>query len=128
MTVDHQGEKRGCPWWRSFIFAWRGTCVLLACQRNARVHLLATAGVIAAGFWFQVSRMEWAVLVVAMAMVWMAEGLNSAVEKLADAVHPADHPLVGVAKDMAAGAVLITAVASVVLGLLVFGPYLARWI
>ena len=98
--------------------------MLVSCQRHARFHLAATLAVTGAGFWFHVSRLDWAILVVAMTLVWTAEAFNTAIEKLADAVHPENHPLVGLAKDVAAGAVLIASVASLLLGLLVFMPYL----
>lgn len=109
---------------RSFSHAFRGIGVLLARQHNARVHLAATLLVVALAAWLRVSRGEWALLVAAMGLVWMAEALNRAVEELADAVHPGQHPGVGRAKDVAAAGVLLAAVAAAVIGGLILIPRL----
>ena len=108
----------------SFRHAIRGLGFLLRDQHNARIHLAASLGVVALGLVLGVSRADWGLLVLAMALVWLAEGLNSALEHLADALHPDQHPLVGKAKDVAAGAVLVVALAAAIVGLLVFLPYL----
>ena len=92
-------------------------------QHNAWVHACATIGVVAAGFFFGVSGPEWCWLVLAIMAVWTAEALNTAVEFLADVASPDFHPLVKHSKDVAAGAVLISAVGSVVIGALVLGPH-----
>jgi diacylglycerol kinase len=68
--------------------------------------------------------MEWCMIVLACAAVWTAEAMNTAFEYLADATTKEFHPVIGHAKDVAAGAVLITAIAAVVIGVLVFGPYI----
>ncbi len=96
---------------------------MLGSQHNAWVHLVATGLVCAVAFWLRLGSAEWCWLILAMAGVWTAEGLNTAIELLADAVSPEQHPLIGKAKDVAAGAVLIAAAGSVLIGLLVFGPH-----
>lgn len=108
---------------KSFRYAFSGLWVLLKTQHNAWIHVVATLLAIGAGFFFGIRQEEWCFLVIAIGGVWMAEAFNTALEFLADAVHPEKHPLVGQAKDAAAGAVLIAAIASVVIGLLIFGPY-----
>jgi diacylglycerol kinase (ATP) len=90
------------------------------------VHAAATVVVVTAGLLFDVSRSEWALLVLAMVAVWSAEALNTAVEALGDAVSPDYHPDIARAKDVAAGGVLIAAVGAVVIGGLVFVPRLLR--
>lgn len=107
---------------RSLRYAFRGIRCILRTQHNAWLHALATAGVVVAGVGFQVSAMEWCLLVLAMTAVWTAEGINTAMELLSDAVSPQDHPLVGKAKDAAAGAVLLSAIGAAVIGVIVFGP------
>jgi len=97
---------------------------MLKTQRHARLHACATVAVGAAGFVFGLSFLEWAGVVLAIMAVWMAEALNTALEFLADVVSPEFHPLIRHAKDVAAAAVLISAVGAVVVGLLVFGPRL----
>ena len=92
-------------------------------QRNAGIHAVATVVVVAAGMLCSISRTEWALIAIAVVCVWTTEALNTAVEFLVDLVSPEHHPLAGKAKDVAAGAVLVAAIGSVVLGALVFGPY-----
>ncbi len=111
---------------RSFKYAGQGLALLLRSQRNARIHALASIAVIGAGFWVGISRMEWCVVVLAIAAVWTAEGLNTASEFLADAVTKEYQPLIKKAKDAAAGAVLITAIGAAVVGMIIFGPYLFK--
>ncbi len=98
---------------------------MIRCQHNAWIHLLVTAVVVVAGFFSQLSRLEWCWVVLAIAIVWTAEALNTAFEFLADAASPSFHPVVRDAKDVAAGAVLITAVAAVIIGAIIFWPHLA---
>ena len=107
---------------RSFGFAFRGVVTLLATQHNAWIHAAASVAVVALGVALGVSRLEWALLVFAIALVWTAEGLNTALEWLCDAAAPEYHPLVKKAKDVAAAAVLLAAIGSALIGLLVFGP------
>jgi len=109
---------------RSFRYAIVGILRMLRCQHNAWIHLVVTAGVIAAGLFFQLSRAEWCWIVLAIAIVWTAEALNTAFEFLADAASPSFHPIVRDAKDVAAGAVLITAIAAAVIGAIIFWPHL----
>lgn len=97
---------------------------MIRCQHNAWIHAAATFGAIALGFFFNLSRFEWCWIVVAIAIVWTAEALNTAFEFLADAATPDFHPIVRDAKDVAAGAVLITAIAAVIIGTIVFWPHL----
>lgn len=109
---------------RSFVHAFRGLATLLAHQHNARIHAALTLAVVVLGLVLGVSRMEWAVLALAIGSVWAAEGFNSALEWLCDVSSPEYHPLVGRAKDVAAGAVLLVALAAAAAGLLVFVPHL----
>jgi diacylglycerol kinase (ATP) len=108
----------------SFRYAWAGLGTLLRTQHNAWIHAAATLLVVAAALYFGLNAYEWLWLVLAMALVWMAEAFNTALELLADAVTRERHPLVGRAKDVAAAAVLIAALAALVIGVLVLGPHL----
>lgn len=108
---------------RSFAYAFTGLWTLLKTQHNAWIHAAATAAVVAAGCYFNVSAAEWSLLVIAIMAVWSAEALNTAFEFLADAASPDYHPLVKRAKDIAAAAVLIAAAGAAVIGALVLGPY-----
>jgi diacylglycerol kinase (ATP) len=109
---------------QSFADAGRGIALMLASQPNARIHALATVAAIALGAVLGLTAGEWCWIALAIALVWVAEAQNSALEALADAVHPQRDARVGRAKDTAAGAVLLAAIASAVIGALVFGPRL----
>lgn len=109
---------------RSFGFALEGLAYAIKHEGNARVHLLATALVLALGFGFGVSRLEWAALAAAIGMVWAAELLNTALEILCDFISPDKAEAIKRVKDVAAGAVLVAALAAATIGALVFWPYL----
>lgn len=110
---------------RSFRYAVAGIAEMLKGQHNAWVHLAATVAVVALALSFDVGRLEWGLLILAITVVWVAEGLNTALEFLCDVASPEFHPLVEKAKDVAAGAVLISALGAAAVGLIVFFPYLA---
>ena len=105
----------------SFANAARGLAAL-AGEANARIQLAITLAVVGLGLWLGLERRDWALIVLAIGLVLAAEALNTALEALADRVAPDHHPLVGRAKDAAAGAVLIASAAAALLGLLVLGP------
>ena len=110
---------------RSFRYAIAGIIRMLRCQHNAWIHLGVTLVVTAAGFFFALSAREWCWIILAIATVWTAEALNTAFEFLADAASPQFHPLVRDAKDVAAGAVLITGIAAAIIGTIIFWPHIA---
>lgn len=95
-------------------------------QHNAWIHSIATILVVVLGVFFNLTNAEWCWLVLAIMSVWTAEALNTAFEYLTDVASPSFHPLAAKAKDVSAGAVLITAIGSVVIGLLIFSPHLLR--
>ena len=111
---------------RSFGYAFQGIWIMLKSQHNAWVHAAASVCVIVAGFIFHLTSPEWCWIVLAIVSVWMAEALNTAFEFLCDVASPEFHPLVKKSKDVSAGAVLIAAIGSVVIGVLVFAPKLLK--
>jgi diacylglycerol kinase len=111
---------------KSVTYALQGMLHLVRTQPNARLHLLAAFLVCAAGLYFDLSRAEWLWITAAVVLVWSAEAFNTALEQLADALHPEPHPGIGRAKDMAAAAVLIAALGAAVIGMLVFMPHLVN--
>ncbi len=127
-TVDHhQNRQKNFSLkgrLQSFRCAISGLSLMIRSQHNAWLHALATAAVIALGGLLQISRNDWCWLVLALVAVWTAEAMNTALELLADVASPEFHPLVEKAKDVAAGAVLLSAIGSAIIGLLVFGPHL----
>ncbi len=113
---------------RSVGFAMQGIRTMLASQHNAWVHAGSTAAVIDAGMIFRLGTFEWCGLILAMMAVWTAEALNTAFEFLCDVASPDFHPMVAKSKDVAAGAVLLSAIGSVAVGLLIFIPHVLRWL
>lgn len=111
---------------RSFKYAFRGIGTMIRTQHNAWIHAIATAAVVLAGFFWRIERQDWNWIILAIVSVWTAEALNTAFEFLVDVTNPTFHPLVRKAKDVAAGAVLITAVGSVIIGVLILGPHLVN--
>lgn len=106
----------------SFKYAFAGLWYVLRTQKNAWIHALVSVAVILVGFWLRISLQEWALLILTMLIVWMAEFFNSAIEAVVDMSMPDPHPLAKIAKDVSAAAVLIGACGSVIVGLLVLGP------
>ncbi len=109
---------------QSFEFAFKGMGTLFKTQANARIHLMAIFLVTVAGYLLKVSTAEWCFIVMAFAMVLAAEAFNTAVEFVVDLTSPDYHPLAGKAKDVAAAAVLITAIGAAIIGFIIFLPKL----
>ncbi len=106
----------------SFVYAFRGIVYTIATQHNMWIHLFAAVLVVIFGFVLKVSFIEWLLLILAIGLVLSAEIFNSSVELLTDLVSPEINPKAGLVKDMAAGAVLVAAITSAVIGLLIFAP------
>jgi diacylglycerol kinase (ATP) len=107
---------------RSFSHAFSGWLYVIRTQQNAWIHLLATLCVVLLAAWMRLPLRDWAVLILAIAIVWMAEFLNTALEAVVDLASPEKHPLGKVGKDVGAAAVLVAAVSAAILGLLILGP------
>ena len=106
----------------SFRFAFAGVRLMLLSQPNARLHAGATLLVVIVGSWLGLGRVEWALLVLVMGLVWVAESINTAIEAVVDLASPELHPLAKRAKDVAAAAVLAGALTAIIVGLLILGP------
>lgn len=103
-----------------FVYAFRGVLRAVAAERNLKIHLLAMVLVTAAGFFFRITRMEWIVVLGCFSIVISLELINTAIELLANKLHPEHDDAIGQAKDVAAGAVLVAAFFSAIIGLLIF--------
>lgn len=112
---------------RSFGYAWKGIRSCVGKEQNLSFHLITTVCVVTAGWCFCITREEWIAIVLCIGMVIAAELFNSAIERLVDLVSPQHHPVAGQVKDIAAGAVLVCALAAIVVGLIIFIPYLTRF-
>ncbi len=106
----------------SIRFALEGWWYVLRTQRNTWVHASITTGVILLGLWLQLAPQDWAILLITIALVWAAEFFNTSLETLADLIHPNEHPQIKTIKDVSAAGVLITAVAAILIGLLILAP------
>ena len=106
----------------AFGHAFRGWWHVLNTQHNAWIHTAVAIIVLILGLWLKLTARDWAVLVLTIAMVFMAEFLNTAIEAVVDIASPVHHPLAKVGKDVGAGAVLVAALAAVLVGLLILGP------
>lgn len=106
----------------SFGFAFKGIGILYRDTPNALIHLIFTVGVLIAGFLLHISVGEWIAVILCIGIVTAAEAFNSALESLADKVSPEKDPLIGKAKDLAAGAVLVAAVMAAIIGIIIFLP------
>ena len=107
---------------KSFGYALQGIKYCFKTQLNFRIHLLAIAVVVAAGFIFAISNTEWLFVVACFMAVLTAEMLNTAIEKLCDTVTKEQHPVMKIIKDTAAGAVLVGAAGSGVVAAIIFLP------
>jgi diacylglycerol kinase len=110
----------------SFRYAFAGLWYLLRTQRNARIHVSISLVIVALGLWLGLSTTQWAVIALTIGVVLVAESFNTVIEVIVDLVTEEYHPLAKIAKDAAAGAVLLMAMISVVIGLLILGPPLWR--
>lgn len=107
---------------QAFRYAFAGWCYVLRTQRNAWIHALASVVVIGLGFGLKIDRRDWVFILLTIALVWMAEFINTALEAVVDLASPDQHHLARIAKDVGAAAVLIAAGTSVLVGLLILGP------
>ena len=111
---------------RSLTFALAGCAYMLRHQKNARIMAPATVAVLGIGLWLGIDALSWSVLILAIALVWIAEFINAAIEATVNLATQTCHPLAKTAKDVAAAAVLLSAVASAVIGIFVLGPPLIQ--
>ena len=107
---------------RSFGYAFQGWGYVLRNEPNSWIHAFITVLIIPLAFWLHLPARDWAVLLLAIIMVWAAEFFNTAIESIVDLVSPEEHPLAKASKDVGAAAVLIAALTSILIGLLILGP------
>ncbi len=121
-----KSSRRATSRLASFRHAFAGWWYVLRTQHNAWIHAVAAIGVLVVALWLKLERTDWAVLILTVALVWVAEFVNTSVEALVDLLSPDIHPLAKAAKDIAAAAVLIAALVAVVVGLLILVPPLLQ--
>ena len=109
---------------KSFVYAWEGVVFFLKSEHNAQIHLAATVVVLVLSVTLGVSKWEAIAVVFSIAFVWVAEMINTAIEKTADFISPEKHSQIKRIKDVAAGAVLVASIAAALVGCIVFIPKL----
>ncbi|MEH7245567.1 diacylglycerol kinase family protein [Neobacillus niacini] len=112
--------------WRSFSFALTGIKTALWSERNMRIHFLVSLLVIGCALFFSISQLEWLFVIFAIGGIFSLELINTAIERVVDLITKEYHPLAKQAKDIAAGAVFIYAITVVVIGIIIFLPYVLR--
>jgi diacylglycerol kinase len=109
---------------RSFVYAWRGFLVAVREELNLKIHLLAAVVVVVMGFYYRITSNEWVALTILIAVVICLELINTSIENLTDLVTKEHHPLAGKVKDIAAAAVLVASIVSVIVGIIIFAKYI----
>lgn len=107
---------------KSVGYAFKGAYLLIATEASIKVQFFIGVLVTIAGFYYNISSTEWMLQILTIASILSLEGLNTAIEEIADFVHPDHHKKIGLIKDLAAGAVFITAIAAVVIGSIIYIP------
>ena len=113
---------------QSMRFALNGLITLIRTERNFRIMSIVSIIVVIFGysldyFGEHINRFEWAILWCVMGLIFVSEGLNTALETTIDVLHPEQHPMIGRAKDMAAGATLAASIIAIIVGIYIFGPH-----
>ncbi|GHO84271.1 diacylglycerol kinase family protein [Dictyobacter formicarum] len=120
----HTSRNEFSKFLAGFGFAFQGLWYAIRTQRNVRVHLAMAILAILLGVFLHISAVEFALVFIAISGVFIAEMMNTAIELCVDLASPNYHPLAKVAKDVAAGAVLVNAILSIIIALFIFGPHL----
>jgi diacylglycerol kinase (ATP) len=109
---------------KSFKYAFNGLKILFREEHNARIHLFITLLAIVLGFVLKISALEWVAVMLVIGLVFITEIVNTSIENIADFISPEKHAKIKVIKDLAAAAVIISAIISVIIGLIIFLPKL----
>jgi diacylglycerol kinase len=109
---------------KSYQYAFRGIWLAFRYEQNMVFHLMATMAVLVVNFLLQIDKNDWLITLVLIGLVWMAEIFNTAIEKLADRVTKEHDPMIGQAKDLAAGAVLVIGFFAAICAAIIYWPYL----
>ncbi|PWH82585.1 diacylglycerol kinase [Algibacter marinivivus] len=107
---------------KSVGYAFKGALLLLKTEASIKIQFVIAIIVTIAGFYFEISSNEWIVQLLAIGLVMSIEGINTAIEEIANFIHPEQHPKIGLIKDIAAGAVFIASVFASIVGLIIYLP------
>ena len=107
---------------KSVTFAVKGAIKLIATEHSIMVQFSLAILMTIVGFYFNITKTEWLFQILSIGLVMSIEGINTAVEKVADFIHPDYHERIGFIKDIAAGAVLFAAITAIIIGLIIYTP------
>lgn len=107
---------------KSVGYAFKGAYLLITTEASLKIHFFIGIIMTIAGFYYQLSPLEWVIQILTIALIMAIEGLNTAIEEMADFVHPEHHKKIGLIKDLAAGAVFIFAIAAIIIGCIIYIP------
>ena len=107
---------------KSIGYAFKGAYLLITTEASLKVQFFIGVVMTFAGFYYKLSTTEWIIQILTIALIMALEGLNTAIEEIADFIHPEQHQKIGLIKDLAAGAVFIFAIAAVIVGALIYFP------
>jgi undecaprenol kinase len=123
MNTDFRGKHKPIPLLKSFSYAITGIITGVKSERNMKIHLIASIFVLGCAFYFSLSRMEWLFILLVIGGMLSLELVNTAIERVVDLITNERHPLAKQAKDLAAGAVFLYALLSVLIGIIIFFPH-----
>jgi undecaprenol kinase len=109
---------------KSFSYAWAGVKTTIQTERNMKIHVAMAVAVLIAAIIFHISKIEWLILLITIGIVLSLEMINTAIERVVDLATDEYHPLAKAAKDIAAGAVFLFSFISIIVGIVIFAPYL----
>lgn len=112
---------------KSISYAFKGAYTLITTEHSIMVQTGVSVLAIALGFFFKITKEEWLAQILAIGAVLAVEGLNTAVEAIADFIHPDFHAKIGFIKDIAAGAVFFIAMAALAVGIAIYCPYITEY-
>ncbi|MDN3018571.1 diacylglycerol kinase family protein [Paenibacillus sp. BSR1-1] len=124
MNMDSLDKKKIIPLIRSFTYAITGILTALKSERNMRIHAISSVVVLFFSYFFSITKIEWLFVLISIGGMFALELMNTAIERVVDLATLEYHPLAKQAKDLAAGAVFVYAILSVIIGIVIFLPYL----
>ncbi|MCM3566576.1 diacylglycerol kinase family protein [Neobacillus mesonae] len=124
--MDLNGNRKSPSLFSSFMYAAAGILTSIKQERNMRIHVLSSVFVILISFYFSITKMEWIIVLIAIGGMFAFELMNSAIERVVDLASPKFHLLAKQAKDLAAGAVFVYAILSVIIGVMIYFPYVSK--
>jgi undecaprenol kinase len=126
MSMDSNDKRKQLKFLRTFTYAIEGILIALRSEKNMRFHLFFSIIVLLVSYCFSITKTEWLFILFAIGGIFALELANTAIERVVDLVTAEYHPLAKQAKDLAAGAVFVYAILSVVIGIIIFLPYIFK--